>query len=81
MTLFETYSKPIAIAVEVYDCENRKRWSGPFPNAESAHEIVRNLRPIYPNRKFRVNEVLIASDLIGARSDRASTCACNCHWR
>ncbi len=59
MNLFETHSKPTAIAFEVFDCENRKHWSGPFPNAETAYEIVRNLGPMYPDRKFRVNEVRV----------------------
>ena len=46
-------------AYEVADSETGKRWSGPFSKVETADEIIRNLKPIYPNRKFGVNTVRV----------------------
>ena len=47
------------IAYVVCDNETSKRWSGPFSKVETADEIVRNLGPIYPGRKFGVNTVSV----------------------
>ena len=57
MLLFNTYSKPIVIGFEVCDGQTGKHWSGPFSTMETADEIIRNLAPLYPSRKFCVNTV------------------------
>ncbi len=59
MNLFEACSKPNPIAYEVCDSQTGKRWSGPFSTMETADEIIRNLAPLSPGRKFGVNTVRI----------------------
>ena len=60
MNLTENHSKPATMpAYEVYDSETGKRWSGPFSKMGTADEIIRNLAPIYPGRKFGVNTVRV----------------------
>ena len=46
-------------AYEVADSETGKRWSGPFSKMRTADEIIRNLSPIYPGRKFDGNTVWV----------------------
>ena len=59
-SLAETPSKPVTVsAYEVTDSETGKRWSGPFAKMKTAREIIRNLKPIYPDRKFGVNTVRV----------------------
>ena len=59
-SLTENHSKPAIVpAYEVRDSETGKRWSGPFSKMETADEIIRNLGPIYPGRKFGVNTVRV----------------------
>ena len=59
MNLFETHSKPTSVGLEVCDSRTGKRWSGPFSTMETADEIIRNLAPLYPGRKFCVNTVRV----------------------
>jgi len=58
-SLTETHAKPAMTACEVCDNETGKRWSGPFSKMRTADEIIRNLGPIYPGRKFGVNTVRV----------------------
>ena len=60
MNLTENHSKPATTpAYEVCDNESGKRWSGPFSKMRTADEIIRDLAPLYPGRKFGVNTVRV----------------------